>query len=101
MSLRRDRPSPTEDRRRMSETDMALTAYEYAMTRRASLSLRAVAVELGQVHPETETPAERRRRASGCLEKVKESERILAEMARDRVGPGAIGGGANENHRRN
>lgn len=91
MSLRRDRPSTTEDRRRASETEMALTAYEYAMTRRASLSLRAVAAELGQVHPETETPAERRQRASGCLEKVKESERILAEMARDRVGPGAIG----------
>jgi hypothetical protein len=89
-----------EDRRRKSEADVALTAYEYAMTRRASLSLRAAAAELDQVHPETETPADRRRRASGCLEKVKQSERILAEMAREQDGFGAIRGGFTENQRR-
>ena len=55
-------------------------AYEGATVKRAALYLRAVAAELDQVHPETDTPAERRERTAGCLRKLREAEWILGNM---------------------
>ena len=58
---------------------------EHALTRRVALTLRSVAAELDQVHPETDTPSDRRDRTSGCLQKLKESEQVLSEMAQRTV----------------
>ena len=64
-----------------AEADAAFAAYDSATINRVTIYLRAVAAELDQVHPETDTPSERRERASGCLRKLKEAEWMLGNLA--------------------
>jgi hypothetical protein len=65
----------------LAESDAGFAAYDSATIKRVVLYLRAVAAELDQVHPETDTPSERRERTSGCLRKLRESEWMLENLA--------------------
>ena len=68
--------------RRQAQADEAFAAYESTTIRRVALSLRAAAAELDQMHWETDTPSERRERASGCLRKLREAEWMLGDISR-------------------
>ena len=64
------------------EDGAEFAAYESATIKRVARNLRVAAAELDQLHPETDTPPERRERTSGCLRKLRESEWILGNMDR-------------------
>ena len=66
---------------REEDEDAAFAAYDHVTLRRVALLLRAVAAELDQVHPETDTPSERAERVSECLRKLRESEWMLESMS--------------------
>lgn len=68
--------------RRQAQADEAFAAHECITIKRVVLSLRAAAAELDQMHPVTDTPSERRERASGCLRKVREAEWMLGDISR-------------------
>jgi len=77
-----DRVTEVQSGRLQADANEAFAAYECATIKRASLYLRAAAAELDQIHPETDTPFERRERASGCLRRLREAEWMLGNMDR-------------------
>ena len=66
---------------REDDDEAAFAAYDHATLKRFALYLRAVAAELDQMHPETDSHSERAQCASGCLRKLRESEWMLESIS--------------------